>query len=112
MNLEFTNGTAVLSLSQPREMELLRVAAAQLGDRLAAAALENRTYHMGTKPTTGRAYDDRLTDRTGLSATTCYELLKLGGKRGGLDGRQVGNRWYVTEEAVRAFEGRKHKQAA
>ena len=112
MNLEFTNGTAVLSLTQPREMELIKVAALHYADRLADAVLENRTYHMGTKTTAGRAYDDRLTDRTGLSATTCYELLKLRYKNGGIDGRQVGNRWYVTEEAVRAFEGRKNKQAA
>ena len=75
------------------------------------AEVANRSYHMGSKPTPGRAYDDRLTDRTGLSATTCYELLKLRYKNGGIDGRQVGNRWYVTEEAVRAFEGRS-KQAA
>jgi len=111
MNLEFTNGTAVLRLSEPREMEVIRLAATTYADRLAAAELANRTYHMGTKPTPGRGYDDRLTARTGLSASTCYEYLRLDPKRGGLAGRQVGAKWLVTEEAVRAFEGR-GKQAA
>jgi hypothetical protein len=68
MNLEFTNGVAQFLLSKPREMEVIR---------LAAAELVNRTYHMGSKPTPGRGYNDRLTAPTGLSATTCYEYLRL-----------------------------------
>jgi hypothetical protein len=111
MNLEFTNGNAILSLSQPREMEVIKVAALHYADRLAEAELANRNYHLGTKPTPGRNYDDRLTMRLGLSATTCYEYLRLDPKRGGLVGEQKGTKWIVTEEAVRAFEGRK-KQAA
>ena len=111
MQVELVNGVIQLQLSHPREMELLNTAARELAARLAGEALENRTYHMGTKPTPGRGYDDRLTVRTGLSATTCYEYLRLDPKRGGLAGRQVGTKWVVTEEAVRAFEGRS-KQAA
>ena len=112
MQVEFTNGTVQLSLSEPREMEVIRLAAVQYADRLAEAELGNRTYHMGTKPTPGRFYDDRLTARLGLSATTCYEYLRLDPKRGGLVGRQIGTKWLITEEAVRDFEGRRKKQAA
>ncbi|MBO2010894.1 hypothetical protein [Hymenobacter negativus] len=111
MQVELVNGVIQLQLSHPREMELLNTAARELGERLAGAALENRTYHLGTKPTPGRGYDDRLTMRLGFSATTCYEYLRLDPKRGGLVGRQVGNKWLVTEEAVRAFEGRKQQAA-
>jgi hypothetical protein len=74
------------------------------------AEIANRSYHMGRTPTPGRGYDDRLTARLGLSTTTCYEYIKLDPKRGGLVARQVGSKWLITEEAVRAFEGR--KQAA
>ncbi|MBH8558972.1 hypothetical protein [Hymenobacter negativus] len=111
MNVELTNGILHLHLSTPREMEVIRLAATAYADRLAAAELANRTYHMGSKPTPDRGYDDRLTARTGLSASTCYEYLRLDAKRGGLVGRQVGTKWLITEEAVRAFEGRQ-KQAA
>ncbi|GAB3669811.1 hypothetical protein GCM10027594_34520 [Hymenobacter agri] len=112
MQVELVNGQLQLVLSHPREMELLNTDARELAARLAGEALLNRTYHLGTKPTPGRGYDDRLTMRTGLSATTCYEYLRLDAKRGGLVGRQVGTKWIVTEEAVRAFEGRAGKQAA
>ncbi|MDO7851376.1 hypothetical protein [Hymenobacter convexus] len=112
MQVELVNGIIQLQLSHPREMELLNTAARELAARLAGEALENRNYHMGTKPTPGRGYDDRLTMRLGFSATTCYEYLRLDPKRGGLAGRQVGTKWLVTEEAVRDFEGRKTKQAA
>ena len=113
MNLEFTNGVARLTLSEPRELEVIKLAAVTYADRLAEAELANRNYHMGTRPTPGRNYDDRLTIRLGFSATTCYEYLRLDAKRGGLAGRQVGTKWLITEEAVRDFEGRrKQKQAA
>lgn len=106
MQVEIINGMIQLKLSHPGELELLNPATCELAERLAGAVPDNRTYHLGTKPTQDRGYDDRLTKRTGLSATTCYEYLKLSPKRGGLDGRQVDTKWVVTEVAVLAFEGR------
>jgi hypothetical protein len=36
------------------------------------AEIEQRTYHMGKKPTLGKDYDDRLTARLGCSPTTTW----------------------------------------
>ncbi|MBF9140808.1 hypothetical protein [Hymenobacter properus] len=64
-----------------------------------------RTYHLGTVPTPGRGYDDRLTTRTGLGKTKLRELLDLGPIRGGLRRVRAGDKWLVTEAAVREFFG-------
>lgn len=104
MQVELINGVVQLKLSHPREMELLNTAARALGERLAGAALENRTYHMGSTPTPERGYDDRLTTRLGQCATTCYKYLGLPVSRGGLRHSRLGKKYHVTEQDVRDFE--------
>jgi hypothetical protein len=67
------------------------------------------TYHLGSKPTKGRGYDDRLTVRLGLSRTTIMQALghwrTYGGNRGGLRHLQVGAKYLVSEEACREWLG-------
>jgi hypothetical protein len=70
-----------------------------------AAEIENRTYHMGKKPTLGKDYDDRLTTRLGCSPTTAYLYLGLAEHRGGIRHRRFGKKYHITERAVRAWEG-------
>jgi hypothetical protein len=71
--------------------------------------IDTCTYHLGSKPTTGRNYDDRLTVRLGLSRTTIMQALALwrtyGGKRGGLRHLQVGAKYLVSESACREWLG-------
>lgn len=69
------------------------------------AAVLARTYHLGEKPTAGRDYDDRLTIRTGVGKTKLRELLELGPVRGGLRRVRAGDKWLVSESAVREFFG-------
>jgi hypothetical protein len=64
-----------------------------------------RTYHLGPKPTPGRGYDDRLTTRTGIGKTKLRELLEIGPVRGGLRRARAGDRFLVTETAVREWLG-------
>ncbi len=71
----------------------------------ARAEQELRRYHMGAEPTPGLAYDDRLTVRLGLSATTVYKYLALPEKRGGIRHRRLGKKYYVTELALREWAG-------
>jgi len=70
-----------------------------------AAEIENRTYHMGKKPTLGKDYDDRLTARLGCSPTTAYLYLGLAEHRGGIRHRRFGKKYHITERDVRRFEG-------
>ena len=68
---------------------------------------ETRTYHLGTTPTPGRGYDDRLTVRLGPSRSKLMEELALwtqfGGKRGGLPHKRVGTSYWVSEADCRAY---------
>jgi hypothetical protein len=69
------------------------------------AEIEQRTYHIGTKPTLGKNYDDRLTVRLGCSPTTAYTYLGLPEHRGGIRHRRLGKKYHVTERAIREWEG-------
>jgi hypothetical protein len=71
----------------------------------ARAEAEQRTYHMGTKPTLGLDYDDRLTARLKCSLTTAYTYLGLPEHRGGIRHRRFGKKYHVTERAIREWEG-------
>jgi hypothetical protein len=87
---------------------LVDIAAAQAeGER--RAEIENRTYHMGTKPTTGLNYDDRLTVRIRCSPTTAYLYLNFPVRGGGLRHRRIGKKYHVTERAIREWEGEPSK---
>ncbi len=70
-----------------------------------AAEIENRTYHLGTKPTPGLNYDDRLTTRLKCCAKTAYSYLELPTAHGGLAHRRLGKKYHITERDVRRFEG-------
>lgn len=67
----------------------------------------SKTYQLGSEPTPGRGYDDRLTVRLGLSRSTI--LLEMtcwrehGGKRGGLRHICAGKKYVVSEQAVREY---------
>ncbi|MCI1187880.1 hypothetical protein MON38_10650 [Hymenobacter sp. DH14] len=64
-----------------------------------------RTYHLGMKPTPGRGYNDRLVMRIGFCEAKIRQLLKVGPIRGGIRHRRVGNKYIVSEAAVREFFG-------
>jgi excisionase family DNA binding protein len=79
-----------------------------VSERAAALAREEvlmRVYHMGTKPTVGLSYDDRLFKRIRCSSHTAYSYLKLSGKRGGIRHTRVGSKYLITEQAVREWLG-------
>jgi hypothetical protein len=82
----------------------LKIKEAKAAGRARAEA-EQRTYHMGTKPTLGKGYDDRLTVRLGCSPTTAYTYLGLPEHRGGIRHRRLGKKYHVTERAIREWEG-------
>jgi hypothetical protein len=78
----------------------------------ARAEAEQRTYHMGAKPTLGKGYDDRLTVRLDCSPNTAYKYLELPEHRGGIRHRRLGKKYHVTERAIREWEGDPIQQAA
>lgn len=92
-----------LNLRDPKAAHLLEKLAAATGEGQRRAEIENRTYHMGSKPTPGLGYDDRLTARLGCCASVAYDYLGL--KRGGLRHLRLGKKYHITERAVREFEG-------
>jgi hypothetical protein len=94
-----------LRLHTITERQLLVDITAAQAEGKQRAEIENRTYHMGKKATVGLDYDDRLTMRLKCSPTTAYAYLNLPIKQGGLSHRRLGNKYHVTERAVRDFEG-------
>jgi len=70
-------------------------------DRLA------RTYHLGSEPTPGRGFDDRLTIRTGRGRSTLMNDLALwtefAGRRGGLPHTRSGSKYWVSEPDCREY---------
>lgn len=106
LTLNLASGQIIaVTLSSPAETRMLSEVAAALVAAQATAAVLTRTYHMGSKPTAGRGYDDRLTARLGIAASTCYKYLDLGEHAGGIRARQAGNKWIVSEAAVREWLG-------
>ncbi|RZJ90631.1 MAG: hypothetical protein EOO60_08755 [Hymenobacter sp.] len=65
------------------------------------AEIEQRTYHLGAKATLGKGYDDRLIVRLGYSPTTAYAYLGLLEHRGSIRHRRLGEKYHVTERAIR-----------
>lgn len=94
-----------LNLRDPKAAHLLEQLAAATGEGQRRAEIANRTYHMGSKPTPGVGYDDRLTTRLGCCASVAYDYLNLDAKRGGIRHTRLGKKYHVTERAVRDFEG-------
>ncbi|MBJ6141790.1 hypothetical protein [Hymenobacter sp. BT559] len=110
LNLTIDTGQVLaVTLSGPAEAQVLGMIAAKRGALLAAAEVEARTYHLGTKPTPGRGYDDRLTVRLGCSRSTLMAELEVwrtsAGKRGGLRYTQGGKKYWVSEQACREWLG-------
>jgi hypothetical protein len=109
LTLTMTTGQVIaVTLSGYAEAMVLAKIAAERGAQLASAEIEARTYHLGTKLTLGRGYDDRLTVRLGLSRSTILRELELhrtgGGKLGGLRFTWSG-KYIVSEQACREFLG-------
>jgi hypothetical protein len=79
-----------------------------ISERAAAMAREEilmRVYHMGSKPTPGIGYDDRLVVRLKCSSGTVYRYLDLPIKRGGLRHARMGSKYLVIEQAIRECLG-------
>lgn len=95
-------------LANPEQAHAYGLAPAEAGAPLADNP-ETRTYHLGTEPTPGRGYDDRLTVRIGLSRSSIMEELALwreyAGKRGGLRHSLSGKKYWVSEQACREWYG-------
>jgi hypothetical protein len=103
-------------MSEPQErLTYENLAKHQLALDKEAAELA-KTYHLGKEPTLGRAYDDRLTVRTGYSRSTLMQALDLyrqfAGKRGGLAHAYQG-KYMVSEYDVRVWlnDGRTRQAA-
>lgn len=94
-----------LNLHTIADQKLLATIAHETGKGQQAAEIENRTYHMGTKPTPGLGYDDRLTTRLKCCSKTAYAYLDLLPHNGGLRHRRLGKKYHITERDVRRFEG-------
>ncbi|MCA8830307.1 hypothetical protein [Hymenobacter pini] len=71
----------------------------------AEAEVLNRRYLLSPKRTAGLGYDDRLTARLGCGKTKAYELLQVCPSQGGLRHLRVGNKYIVSEQAVRDLFG-------
>lgn len=101
--------SVALNLQTVTDRQLLvDIAAAQVAAEVLAkqrAEIETRTYHMGKKATAGLEYDDRLTRRLKCSPGTAYAYLSAPVKHGGLRNRRLGNKYHITERAIRDFEG-------
>ena len=71
------------------------------------AELLTRTYVQSPKQSQDKKYDDRLHVRLGCGKTKAYELLVAysEGREGGLRHQRVGNKYIVTEQAVREWFG-------
>jgi hypothetical protein len=105
---------ALAELLQPQRMRPLRPQdeAFELKARREEAAgrererLLLRTYHMGTKPTLGLEYDDRLYIRLNCCASTAYAYLDLyQTDPAGLRHTRAGKKYLITEQAVREWLG-------
>jgi hypothetical protein len=87
------------------ELALRRQELEVAADRLA------RTYHLGTKPTPGRGYDDRLTIRLGRSRSALMAELALweefAGRRGGLPHTRSGSKYWVSEPDCQEYANAK-----
>lgn len=106
ITLTLTNGQVLaVTLSSPAEARVFTEMAAAMAAAKAAEEAKCRTYHLGQEATPGLDYDDRLTIRTGVGKTKLRELLKLGPARGGLRRVRAGDKWLVSETAVREFFG-------
>ncbi len=92
-------------LSEPEHLSVLAATAVAQKRLEVFADLLARTYHLGTQPTPGRGYDDRLTSRLGISHSMAYNYLALPVAQGGLRHSRLGKKYIVTEEAVRDFFG-------
>ena len=98
-----------VTLSSYAETQILGKIAAERAGQLVAAEIEARTYHLGTRPTRDRGYDDRLTVRLGPSRRTLADAMgqwvAFGGKRGGLRHIRTGSKCWVSELACREWLG-------
>lgn len=100
-----TGNITNVSVSEPDHLRVLTAMAVEQKRLEVLASLLARTYHLGTQPTPGRAYDDRLTTRLGVGHNMAYAYLELPVGEGGLRHSRLGKKYIVTEEAVRDFFG-------
>lgn len=96
-------------LTEPAAVRVWTEVAVAKAQAQAEQEMLTRIYHTGEKPTPGKAYDDRLTERTGRSLNTLYRYLQLSEKQGGLRGQKDG-KWWVTEQAIREWNGDSKKR--
>ena len=94
-----------LNLHTIADQQLLTSIAFEQAKGAQAAEIANRTYHLGTRPTVGLGYDDRITARLKCCTQTARTYLELQVAKGGLAHRRLGNRYHITERDVRRFEG-------
>jgi hypothetical protein len=96
-----------VTLSSYAEAKVLGMIAVERGILLAATEISVRTYHLGTKPTLGRGYDDCLSARLGPSRPTLMAAIELwkqfGGKRGGRAHVRGGKKYWVSGQACREW---------
>lgn len=94
MNVNFLNGQATLSLTEPQEMRMIEAAAIAYATAKAEADKLATVYTMNELPA-----------RLNISRSTILKYLQLPVKNGGLRARQAGAKWLVTEKACREWLG-------
>ena len=94
-----------VTVSEPAHLQVLTELAVAQRRLEVLGNLLSRTYHLGTQPTPGLGYDDRLTTRLKCGHNMAYGYLMLSVKEGGLRHTRMGKKYVVTEEAVRDFFG-------
>jgi hypothetical protein len=110
--LDTTNQTFQLYMSEPAQRAYLAQVHGQQETARAVAAEHEaalmRTYHLGNKPTPGRGYDDRLKMRLGCGSDLAREVVTSGR----IAHQYLGNRYSISEQAVRDFYTTKGRESA
>lgn len=94
----------------PEQWEALKKTLIDITPAQAAASVETermgRTYHLGKQATPGLGYDDRLTMRIApFDEKDLLEIMNKPESDGGLRHRKIGDKYIVTEQAIRQWFG-------
>lgn len=85
--------------AMPDWVTIIEIQARAKAEADAAEEIKNRRYTMGTTPTPGLGYDDRLYVRLGCCKRTAYDLLEAKI----IESAKLKARYVVTEEWVRDY---------
>jgi hypothetical protein len=106
LTLNLTTGQVLnVSMSEPAHLRMLTAVAVEKAKVKEEQDALARVYHTGSKRRPGLDYDDRLSERTGLSVKTLHAYLSIPVAEGGIRHTRAGSKYIVTEQAVREWLG-------